>query len=257
MTTPTTVIVSGDDAWAGRVVEVCAGIGGNPERTRWEEAPSPGERLPAALVMDIADAGEARRRSARAWADRGCQPMSLISLQAFVGSGALRHELFDLGYRRILRRGRVPSGFHWRRLSRELRRIHEGRLWLAAWAGNVLGTRDPALLHALSVALILIPEYSTVNTWAEELNASRGRLYDLLFRTRLSPGRCFQLMRLARAVLAYEESGRSATRKEIAKAAGYRDADHLREWCRKMTGRPLSAVLAIGMEGLAALIRIP
>lgn len=252
MATTTVRIFSDRQAWTHRAVRACSGVGVMPEAMSWERATLPSAR-PVAILADAGTEAGLDPTPYRAWAERRLQPIALVSLENAPGTNELETTLQQLGYERRVRDGAGPT--HWRRLRRALQEVVEARLWLASWAGEALGTRDPAVLRALSVALALLPELTTVNAWAERLETRRQRLHELFAANGLpSPKWEFELLRLARAIVAYEESGGHALRKEIAAAAGYRSPGQLRHWCLQLTGRPLARVLESGLEGLAALL---
>ncbi len=244
----TPFVVSDRAAWTDSAVEVCRMLDCLAECWQWSEARALSDPADT-LLLDVTGPFAKRRLLLEKWAARAWQPVCLVSLAPEPGAAEFRSWLNSLRYRRVLLTGTRRA--YWRELRSSLQAILDSRAKLVPEVAKVLDCYDPAVIEALSVALLLIPERRTVNSWAMELGFRSRQQLEALFADRAlpSPKTIFDWLRLVRVVEFAGGSGRQQTRDELARVFRYPSGDYLGKRCKELTGLPLRRLVNGGVEG--------
>ncbi len=241
------VLVSDREEWLRELRASCRGVGVIPEDESWSSAAT--RRWPlAALVLDLTVPFEPRRALLTKWTRRGWQPVCALCISPERGAAELDAWVRSQGCLWIFH-GVHPSEYG-DDLERSLHDIIERRLWLVVEFAKALDCRNRDVIHALSVAMTLIPAHKTVESWRKELGLRRRQdLAELLSRAGLPrPKRMLRLLRLARVLEYATMRATPVARTELARRFGYADVKYLRREARALTSQALDRLIAGGLD---------
>lgn len=202
-----------------------------------------------ALVLDVAKPFANKRPQLTAWARTGRQPVSILCIAPERGAADLSAWLRGLGYRHLLYGDRPEE--YCDQLEAKLRLITDRRAWIVSEIAKELDCFEPDVLDALSVAITLIPEHTTVEYWTRELGMRRRqRLWELFARYGLpGPKRVLEWLRLAR-VVDYAATPSRVSRDDLARTFRYSSGNYLGRRAKQLAGQPLGQVLSGGVTWL-------
>ncbi|NIR43842.1 MAG: hypothetical protein GWN51_05560 [Gemmatimonadetes bacterium] len=171
-----------------------------------------------------------------------------MSLQPVSGAWETHQHLEALGYRRILHT--ADHAAYEEELRSTVQQVIDERAWLVPRAARAVGCADPAVVEALSLAVIIVPEVRTVDRWAEKYGLKSARGLEALFRRCrvTNPAAVFQWLRLARVVEYAVHQAKIPTRNELAERFAYGSEDYLGRRAKALTGHSLGRLLALGLE---------
>lgn len=240
-------IVSDDREWANRAIQVCHDGGAVPEWTDWSEVDAIHDP-PAALILDVQPGAEDVLRTLERWATNAWYPVCIISLRPISGAWETQQHLETLGYRRIQHTA-DHAGYE-EELRSTVQQVIDDRAWLVPRAVRAVGCADPAVVEALRLAVIIVPEVSTIERWAEIDGMKSGRGLETLFRRCrvTNPAAIFQWLRLARVVEYAVRQANRPTRKELAERFGYGNEDYLGRRAKTLPGSALGRLLTLGLD---------
>ncbi len=246
-------IVSDDLAWSERTARACAEIGMIPEHLSWSEA-STVESPPAVLTPDVDPAQVGELLILERWARRVWCPICIVSLRAMKGASECQSRLQAVGYRNFVYTASDAPDFA--EFQSQARRLLEERCWLVPLAARALGCSHPAVVEALSLAVVIAPEAQTVDRWAREMGLRSRRPLEELFAAChvRNPARVFQWLRLARVVDFAAHQPKRPTRDELATRFGFGSGDYLGKRAKAITGRALGPLLSLRIDSFFELM---
>ena len=243
-------LVSDRPDWVESARSVCIRAHVIAERESWSSVKTRAERV-AAMVLDVSSPFEIRRPQLAEWAHMGRQPLSILCITPDRGAADLSMWLQRLGYRHLVH-GDRPDEYR-DDLEALLGLITGRRAWIVSEIASVLDCFEPEILEALSVAITLIPEHTTVEYWTRELGLRRRqRLWELFARHELpGPKRVLEWLRLAR-VVDHAATRSRVSRDDLARTFRYSSGNYLGRRAKQLAGQPLGQLVAGGVTWLLA-----
>lgn len=237
------LIVTDRDQFARRAIRLISTAGFLPERASWMASRTL-STTPVAALVDVETGFEQKWHALERWAERACQPLCVVSITGGSGTAKFVGRLERLGYEHFRYDIRGPD---WAGIGSDLEEIVDGSRWLVTQVARALNAGQPEIVRALTVAIDLIPQKVTVESWARALRMRDQRRLDEMFSDLdlPPPKRVFDFLRLGQGYLIQVRASKSLTRNELAHELGYSSGDYL--------GRRYKALLGLSVVSMSSL----